>query len=89
MKGKRETLEIIHDVLLAVRKGKVKRTHVMYKANLSPKMLDQYLKDMISREFVDENKIGSGKVYSLTEKGYKYLQEYSVIVDFIDSFGLG
>ncbi len=88
MKGKRETLELIHDILLVVQKGKVKRTHVMYKANLSPKMLDSYLKDLIERELVMEYISEKNKTYSLAEKGFKYLQEYKVIVDFVDSFGL-
>lgn len=89
MKAKRETLELIHDILYALQKGNVKKTHVMYKANLSPKMLEEYLADLIAKGFIIENNSGNGSTYSLTDKGFKYLQEYRVIVDFVDSFGLG
>ncbi len=62
----------------------MKKTHIMYKANLSPQMLDTYLKDLMGKEFIEKK----SNAYSLTDKGFKYLQEYNTIVNFMDSFGL-
>ncbi|MCF7862139.1 hypothetical protein K9M79_07925 [Candidatus Woesearchaeota archaeon] len=86
---KRERLQIIHDILKAIQNGKNKPTHIMYKANLSHQMLEEYLKDLISRELISVEKLKRGKNYELTEKGHKYVQEYRMIEGFIDSFGLG
>ncbi|MBN1646294.1 hypothetical protein JW868_04615 [Candidatus Woesearchaeota archaeon] len=90
MKQKRERLEVIHDILKSIQNAKsgMKPTHIMYKANLSHQMLDEYLKELKEKEFIIEEKNGKGKTYSLTEKGHKYLDEYKLIHSFMESFGL-
>lgn len=88
---KRDKLKVIRDILRVIREkdGKIKPTHIMYKANLSHQMLEEYLKDLISKEFIIENETKKGRTYSLTEKGFKYLNKYKMIAEFTDSFGLG
>jgi predicted transcriptional regulator len=90
MNKKRDRLQIVHDILKAVqdKNGKIKPTHILYKSNLSHQMLDEYLGELISKGFIVENNTKSGKTYSMTPKGFEYLQKYRTIVDFIDSFGL-
>ena len=90
MNAKRDRLQIIHDILKAIRdrNGTINPTHILYKANLSHQMLDEYLKDLIARGFVLENQEKKGKTYSLTDKGFDYLSKYNLITDFIGSFGL-
>ena len=90
MSSKRERLQIIYDILKAIQRknGEIKPTHILYKANLSHQMLDEYLKELIEKEFIVENKEKKGKTFSLTDKGYKYLLEYKVIIAFTESFGL-
>lgn len=92
MKRKRDRLEIIHDILDVIRqKGDgIKPTHILYKSNLSHQMLTEYLGELIEKEFIIENINKKGKKgYSLTEKGYNYLNEYKIIREFADSYGLG
>jgi len=91
MNKKRDRLQIIHDILKAIRdrNGRIKPTHILYKSNLSHQMLDEYLTELLEKGFVVENSTKSGKTYSLTEKGFNYLNQYKMIVGFIDSFGLG
>jgi len=90
MNLKRDRLQVIHDILEAIRNknGKIKPTHILYKANLSHQMLDEYLTELISKGFITEEKSKQGKTYSLTQKGFEYLNKYSLIIDFVDSFGL-
>lgn len=90
MKPKREKVQVIYDILKAIKEkeGRIKPTHIMYKANLSPQMLKTYLEELITKGLVLEKKLGQGKTYFLTEKGLKYIQEYQVILGFVDSFGL-
>lgn len=91
MKRKRDRLEIIHDILHAIKEkgNKIKPTHILYKSNLSHQMLKDYLGELISKEFIEfylNNK--GGKRYSLTDKGFKYLNDYYVIREFENSYGL-
>jgi predicted transcriptional regulator len=80
----------VHDILKAVqdKNGRIKPTHILYKSNLSHQMLDEYLGELLSKGFLIENSTKTGKTYSITQKGFEYLQKYRTIVDFIDSFGL-
>ena len=90
MSRKRDRLQIIYDILKAIQEknGTIRPTHILYKSNLSPQMMEEYLKELISKEFIIENKAKKGKTYTLTPKGFEYLTKYKLIVDFVDSFGL-
>jgi predicted transcriptional regulator len=88
IKSKRESLQVIHDILKAIQIGKTKPTHIMYKANLSHQMLEQYLKELISKALITEQTNPKGKTYLLTDKGSGYLKEYKLITGFMESYGL-
>lgn len=91
MSKKRGRLQIIHDVLKAIRDkgGSIKPTHLLYKSNLSHQMMREYLKELQEKRFIREEKgKKGGKVYILTDKGYNYLAEYQKVVSFVESFGL-
>jgi predicted transcriptional regulator len=51
-------------------------------------MMEEYLGELISKEFVVMNSEKGGKTYSLTQKGFDYLNKYKLIAEFTDSFGL-
>lgn len=89
MSKKRNRLEVIYDILVAIRNknGRIKPTHILYKSNLSHKMMNEYLSDLIEKGFVEESE-GSSKTYSLTQKGFEYIDRYRFIIEFNDSFGL-
>ena len=91
MSKKRERLAIIRDILAAIQtKGsKVKPTHIMYKSNLSSEMLKQYLKELLEKKFINEEKDKkNSKTYSLLPKGFDYLKDYEMIKGFMESYGL-
>lgn len=90
MAKKRERLQIIFDILKVIhdKNGKIKPTHILYKSNLSYQMMDEYLKDLIEKGFILESKDKDQKTYSLTQKGLDYLNQFKVINEFMDSFGL-
>lgn len=90
MAKKRSKLEIIRDILLVIngKNGKIKPTHIMYKSNLSHSMMDQYLQELISKEFIKEVKSGNGKSYEIKERGRDYLIQFSLVKNFTESFGL-
>lgn len=90
MDKKRNKLEIIRDILQVIREknGRIKPTHILYKSNLSHQMMTEYLQELIGKELIFESDMNNSKTYSLTDKGMKYLSEYSKIADFMSSFGL-
>jgi len=88
---KRDRVGIIRDILQIIKEkgNRINPTGIMYKANLSHKMLIEYLNETITKGFIaeeiDKNK---KKTYSLTPRGYKFLDDYETIRKFFDSYGL-
>ncbi len=91
MHKKRSKLQVIHDILEVIKNknGKIKPTHILYKSNLWHQMMEEYLSELMEKEFIVEIKLGKSKTYSLTKKGFDYLSKYALIRDFTESFGLG
>ena len=90
MTRKRERLEVIRDILQAIKNNRhIKPTRLLYSSNLSPQMFKDYINELISKKFilleVDKK---DKKTFSLTRKGQEFLAEYRVIENFIDNFGL-
>ncbi len=90
MTKKRERLEVIKDILESIRGTRsIKPTRLLYASNLSPQMFKEYINELIKKEFIkidiDEKE---KKTFSLTKKGYEFLQEYRVIERFVENFGL-
>ena len=88
---KRDRLQVIHDILKCIndKSGKIRPTHILYKSNLSHQMMDEYLRELISKDFIREHINGKNRTYSINEKGQKFLEKYKMISEFADSFGLG
>ncbi len=90
MNKKRNRLQVIHDILRTIndKNGKIKPTHILYKSNLSYQMMEEYLNELLEKDFIKMIELKKGKTYSITEKGKSYLNEYKLITNFVDSFGL-
>ncbi len=86
MKPKRNRLEIIRDILTVIkeRNGKINRTQLMAKSNLSYEMMGDYLNELIEKGFVAT----SEKSFLISDKGRNYLEKYALVTDFLMSFGL-
>ena len=90
MPKKRERLEVIRDILKTIQSNRnIKPTRLLYSSNLSPQMFKDYLNELISKGFIklDIDK-DEKKTFSLTKKGYEFLQEYKLIENFVENFGL-
>lgn len=90
MAKKRERLEVIRDILEAIMQGRnIKPTRLLYASNLSPQMFKDYINELLGKGFIKlENYEDGKKTFSLTKKGQDFLQEYRVIQNFIENFGL-
>ena len=90
MVKKRERLEVIKDILKSIReKRNIKPTRLIYASNLSPKMFKEYVDELMGKQFLKEEIDKDGKkTFSLTSKGQEFLEQYRVIENFIENFGL-
>ncbi|PIN73854.1 hypothetical protein COV20_01940 [Candidatus Woesearchaeota archaeon CG10_big_fil_rev_8_21_14_0_10_45_16] len=94
--SRRSRLELIFDILLAIQNkgGTIKPTHLMYKSNLSHKLLNNYLDELIEKELVQveeveaKKKRKSSKKVVITEKGLNFLSEFRRMREFTNAFGL-
>ncbi len=96
MSTRRSRLELIFDILLAIqnRGGQIKPTHLMYKSNLSHKLLNTYLEELIQKELVkveeefQKKRKSTTKTVVITDKGLNFLAEFRRMREFTDAFGL-
>jgi predicted transcriptional regulator len=88
---RRDRLEIIYSILKVIQKhhNKIKPTPLLRYSNVSSQSFQGYYSDLLEKELVQEEFDKKDRKHiSLTEKGYSYLEKYSVILDFIDEFEL-
>jgi len=90
MTKKRERLEVIKDILKAIRESRnIKPTRLLYASNLSPQMFKEYVEELLTKEFIKTDISNKDKkTFSLTKKGNEFLEEYKMIEGFIENFGL-
>ena len=96
MATRRSRLELIFDILTAIQMkgGVIKPTHLMYKSNLSHKLLNNYMEELIKKElivieeFQVKKKKAPSKVVKITDKGLGFLEEFRRIRESTDAFGL-
>jgi predicted transcriptional regulator len=91
MTRRRGRLEIIYDILRIIRDhgNAIRPTPLLRYSNLSTQSFNEYIAELIEKGFVREIYDKKGRKYlSLTDKGFKYLEKYKKIREFIEEFGL-
>jgi predicted transcriptional regulator len=90
MAKKRERLEVIHDILKSImdNNNHIGPTKLLYSSNLSPQMFKEYTIELIDKGFIDNTAYSDKKIFSLTKKGFEFIEKYDYIRKFIENFGL-
>jgi predicted transcriptional regulator len=91
MNKKRDRLEVIYDILSIIRDyhNSIKPTPLLRYSNLSSNSFGEYYQEMLAKGFVKEIVDKKGKKYiSLTDRGFAYLEKYTLIKGFIEEFEL-
>lgn len=81
----------MHDVLKIIREhhNSIKPTPLLRYSNLSSSSFTEYFKELKAKELIKEMVDKKGKKFiTLTDKGFKFLEKYRVILGFIDEFDL-
>jgi len=75
-KRRRSSLEIIANILEAASKPEgVGKTHIMYKSNLSNKVVEEYLNFVVEKKLVDVT-VGSKRRFKTSDRGREYLKKF-------------
>lgn len=88
---RRDRLEVIYDILKIIRhyNNSIKPTPLLRYSNLSSQSFSDYLTELMEKGFVKEITDEKGKKFlTLTDKGFRYLEKYKMILGFIDEFEL-
>lgn len=91
MAKKRERLEVIYDILVSIRNNhnSIKPTRLLYSSNLSPQMFKEYVTELQNKEFITKEELKKNKsFFSVTTKGFKFIERYEIFIDFVDNIGL-
>jgi predicted transcriptional regulator len=89
--AKRGRLEIMKDILRIIQENRnsIKMTPLMRNANLSSMRFREYFEELLKKELIFETITKNDEKYiSLTEKGFKFLEKYITIINFIEEFEL-
>jgi len=72
----RAKTEIVHDILMSIKKvpSGEKSTHIIFKANLSKKLLDKYLTVMVADDLVKIVIVNNKPRFQITKKGILFLK---------------
>ena len=70
--------------ILALATSGIKKTHIMYRANLSYEQVHLYLGELIEKRLVVQHVSQDGIVYRTTEKGREFLVYYQRIAEFLE-----
>jgi predicted transcriptional regulator len=82
-KNNRGKIQIMGDVLSLATSG-IKKTHIMYRANLSYEQVYLYLEELISKRLIGQDVSSDGVVYRITEKGREFLSYYSHLTELLE-----
>src|ERR687895_1931729 len=82
-KNNRGEIQIMGDVLALATSG-IRKTHIMYKANLSYEQVYLYLEELIGKRLVAQDVSSNGVVYRTTEKGREFLAYYTRLLEFLE-----
>lgn len=90
MKQRRSRMDIIGDMLKSIQNkgGRIKPTHLMYKANLSHNLMNSYLEELLKKDLIRQIKEKDYKYLIITDEGLKFLEKFRQMQELQDSFGL-
>ncbi len=91
IRRRRDRLAVVYDILKIIRQhhNSIKPTPLLRYSNLSSQSFSEYLNELLEKGFVKEIIDEKGKKFlTLTDKGFRYLEKYKLILGFIEEFEL-
>ena len=90
MAKRRSRLDIICDMLGSIQDkgGKIKPTHLMYKANLAHRQLKLYLAELLEKNLVERTHTKDADYIAINDNGRRFLQKIREMKEFEQTFGI-
>lgn len=90
MARKRERSDIVLDMLVSIqeKEGKIKPTHLMYRANLAHNQMKTYLDELIKKTLVKKVKDNNYDYIIITDEGLKFIEKIKQMKEFEKTFGI-
>ncbi|MCK4588898.1 MAG: transcriptional regulator [Nanoarchaeota archaeon] len=90
MSKRRTRMDIISDILVAIQRkgGIIKPTHLLYKANLSHKLMNSYLEELLDKELIGKVEKSNHQYIIIKDQGLEFLEKFNKLREFQDAFGL-
>jgi predicted transcriptional regulator len=87
---KRTRVEVLYDILRVIQEkgGKIKPTHLMYKANLSHNSMAKHIQDLTKNAMIKKVDKDGKIFYEIAQKGRDFSNKYNQIKEFEKTFGL-
>jgi len=84
-KNRRSELQIAYELINLANKKECKKTHLMYRTNLSYVHFIKYLNFLTTKGMIAEKQNNSeGRIYYVTDKGKKFIDEFKNVLDLIE-----
>ncbi|HEX2306541.1 MAG TPA: winged helix-turn-helix domain-containing protein [Nitrososphaeraceae archaeon] len=84
----RGKIQIMADIVDLCKTG-IRKTHIMYKGNLSYEQINRYLYELLEKELIIQNLDDGVLTYRATEKGRSFLQYYNLMLSILDENVIG
>jgi predicted transcriptional regulator len=81
----RSRLRIINDILTVAKHG-ARKTHIMYRANLSYDQLNEYLTFLLDNGLIEkaaDSEYDGAVVYKVSDKGRLFLERYAQLQEIL------
>ena len=79
----RGKIQIMADIVDLCKAG-IRKTHIMYRANLSYEQINRYLYELLEKELIIQNLDDGVLTYRATEKGRSFLQYYNLMLNTLE-----
>jgi predicted transcriptional regulator len=71
----RSKVDIVYDILVSAMSGGAKKTHILYKANISSTQVENYFSALLAHNLLEKaHDLEGNNVYRTTEKGMKFIE---------------
>jgi predicted transcriptional regulator len=71
----RSKVDIVYDILVSATGGGAKKTHILYKANISSTQVESYFSALLAHNLLAKaHDLDGNNVYRTTEKGMRFIE---------------
>lgn len=82
---RRGRLTTIYEMLVVCENAPVKKTHLMYQANLNHDQLQKFLQVLLDKGLCVEETADTRSVYRITTKGNRFVRAFQRLTQLIES----